>query len=103
MPGKGGQKQYGEIIHAVLAGHRSATFAGARLGDVQTNDKGTHDQYVVPLDAPHGGAKVPALQKVVFLAKLQEPLRRRGFKSDIFGLDRSTLRARMRKLGIRQP
>ena len=49
---EGSQKQRVEIVHAVPAGHLDDTFADARFVDVQTDDKGTHDQYAVPLYAP---------------------------------------------------
>ena len=80
--GQGRQKQRVEIVHAVLAGHLGDTFADARFVYVQTDDKGTHDQDVVPLYAPHGGAEVPALQQVEFLAEFPKPFRRGGFKAD---------------------
>jgi hypothetical protein len=51
------------------------------LSFVQTDDKGTHHQNVVPLYSPQGGAEVPALQKVEFLAELQKSFRRRGFQT----------------------
>ncbi len=51
--GQGRQKQRVEIVHAVLVGHLGDPFADARFIHVQTDDKRTHDQDVVPLDVPH--------------------------------------------------
>jgi len=70
--GQGSQKQCVEIVQAAPAGHRGDTFADTRLVDVQTDDKGTRDQYAVSLDAAHGAAKVPARQMVEFLAELPQ-------------------------------
>ncbi len=65
-----------------MAGHVGDTFSDARLVHVQADDKGSHDHYVVSLYAPDGGADIAALQKVEFLAELQETFRRGGFKAD---------------------
>ena len=57
---QGCQKQHVEIVHSIPTGRLGDTSADARFVYVQTDDKGTHDQDVVLLDAPDGGAEVAA-------------------------------------------
>ena len=57
-------------------------FADARFINIQTDDKGTHDQYVMPLDTPYGCWKIAVLHKIEFLAEFPQSFGRRGFKSD---------------------
>ena len=44
--------------YAVPAGYLGDAVADAWFVYAQTDNKGTHDQNIVPLDAPHGGAEV---------------------------------------------
>ena len=57
------------MVHAVVAGHVGDPFADARFIHVQTDDKGPHNQNMVPLYATHRGAEVASLQKAEFLAE----------------------------------
>src|SRR4030043_2051560 len=51
--GQGSQKQNVEIVHTVLTGHFGDTFADTPFVYVQTDDKRTYNQNVVPLYAPY--------------------------------------------------
>jgi hypothetical protein len=63
-----------------VIGYLGDAFANARFINVQANDKGTHNLYVVPLDAPHGGTEVPVLQRAEIFAKFPEPFGPGGLK-----------------------
>ena len=82
MPGKGVRNSVLRLSTPYWLATCGDLFADARLVDVQTDDEGTHHQDVVALDAPHGGAKVPALDQIELLAEFAQPFRRRRLEAD---------------------
>ena len=58
--GQGCQKQRVEIVHAVTPSCLGYKLAYTRFVCVQSDDKGTRDQYAVSLDAPHRAGEIPS-------------------------------------------